>query len=123
MTRWLVFRDWSLRWKMAALIIAASLVPLVVAAFLDIQQARTDLLSHASSLLTARGDQLADRINTFTADYSSAAVKFAHLPRVVDFGKSRSSDFAIWEPQIREVFSAHLSTDPNLWSAGVLDMS
>jgi hypothetical protein len=40
MTKLLRFMDWPLRAKMAALLVGASLLPLAVAAFIDIREAR-----------------------------------------------------------------------------------
>jgi hypothetical protein len=50
--------DWPLRAKMAALLVAASLLPLAIAAIIDIRKARERLLENTETLLAARGDRL-----------------------------------------------------------------
>jgi len=52
------FMDWPLRARMAALLVVTSLIPLGIAAMVDVSEARQRLLATTARLLAARGDQL-----------------------------------------------------------------
>jgi hypothetical protein len=74
------FRDWPVRRKIVALLIAASLIPLSVSATLQLRQARARLRGTVAELLAARADQLARQIETFHHGYALAATRLGLLP-------------------------------------------
>src|SRR5712664_3163137 len=86
------FMDWPLRAKMAALLAVASLLPLGVAALIDIHEARERLLENTAVLLAGRGDQLVSDIDTLNRSYQRSVGRFAHLPDVVQFCLARPQD-------------------------------
>jgi PAS domain S-box-containing protein len=53
------FGDWPLRAKMAALLVAASLLPLCISTFSEVQQVRANVLDGTQQLLAAHGDRIA----------------------------------------------------------------
>jgi len=72
-----------MRAKLAALLVAASLVPLAVVTRVDMHSAENQLVASTGALLTARGDQLVSELDTFHQGYVRAAHKFARLPAIV----------------------------------------
>ncbi len=64
MAGWYRFMDWPLRAKMAALLVAASVVPLAIAFWISIGNARGDKLSSAAKQLATRSILLAGPIQT-----------------------------------------------------------
>src|SRR5882672_49868 len=117
------FMDWPLRAKMAALLVCASLLPLGAAAFIEIRDARSRLLSSEADLLAARGDQLVGELDTFHRGYQRSADRFSRLPLIVDYCKTLPTG----DDRLREVASAVLEVqpdaDPNVRGAGILDLS
>ncbi len=59
------FMDWPLRAKMAVLLVVASLLPLGVATWININEARQLLVADTGAVLAARADQLVGRIDAF----------------------------------------------------------
>ena len=72
MTISLRFADWPLRAKMAALLVAASLLPLAIWAYVDLRQDEARLLDGMKSLLEARGDQIVHELDSFHRGYQRA---------------------------------------------------
>ena len=65
---------------MAALLVAASLVPLTILAYVDLRQTEARLLDATKSLLAARGDQIAHELDNFHRGYRSSADRIATFP-------------------------------------------
>jgi hypothetical protein len=61
------FRNWPLRWKMLALLLSASAVPLAVMALIAFRNARDQVRSSAIALLEARSEQIAASVDEFNA--------------------------------------------------------
>jgi len=68
-----------MRAKMAALLVVASLLPLVAAMILDIRGARERLLANTGALLSARGDHLSDQLDAFNRSYQRSVEQFDQL--------------------------------------------
>jgi PAS domain S-box-containing protein len=83
MKGWTRFVDWPLRAKLTALLVVASLLPLIVATAIDIRDARHRALAQTEALLAARADQLVGNLDALDRVYRSAAERIAHLPNVL----------------------------------------
>jgi hypothetical protein len=70
---WSRFLDWPLRAKMAALLTVASVLPLGVAAALDIREARQRLLANTAALLAARGEQRRGELDALHRGYQRSS--------------------------------------------------
>src|SRR5882724_9353178 len=123
MKSFLRFMDWPLRAKMAALLIVAALLPLVIAAVIDIRQARQRLVASTADLLAARGDQLTNQLDAFHRTYLLSTEKFTRLPLVLQFCRARPDEVDRLRPTLGGVFDAHLGTDPNVLGLLVLDLA
>src|SRR5258708_6804880 len=97
------FVDWPLRAKMAALLVVASLLPLAIAAFIDVREAQQRLLANTSELLAARGDQLVGELDTFHRAYARAGDKLARLPTVVRFCQAEPPEVGRLKPDLRAI--------------------
>jgi len=115
------FLDWPLRLKMAALLAVASLLPLAVAATIDIRDARQRLIDSTSALLAARGDQLVGELDTFQRAYQRTAAKFARLPSVVEFCRAPEAEAARLAPRARAALLVQPTADPSIRGAALLD--
>jgi signal transduction histidine kinase/ActR/RegA family two-component response regulator len=117
------FKNWPLRIKMAMLLVAASVVPLAIAAYIDIRQTEERMLAHTGALLAARGDQLRDAFDTFHQVYLHSVVKLARLPAMVEYLQSARDGEDRLKPALNAILAVHPASDANLRGAAVLDLS
>jgi PAS domain S-box-containing protein len=117
------FMDWPLRAKMAALLVVASLLPLSIATWINIDEARSRLLANTEAVLAARGDQLVGRLDTFNSGYQRAVSRVAHLPDVMEYVRARPADFDRLKPRIRALLSVWPASDANIRGVALLDAS
>ncbi|HSS02668.1 MAG TPA: HAMP domain-containing protein, partial [Kofleriaceae bacterium] len=118
------FTDWSVRRKLIALVVAASLVPLAVATVLDIRAARVRLRTNAADLLAVHADHLQTELDVFHRAYGMSTTKLARLPVVVGLVSGRSAEdahAATADRAVREIIAAHVASDLNLRAVSVLD--
>ena len=116
------FMDWPLRAKMAALLVVASLIPLGVAALVDIREARQRLQATTSSLLAARADHLVDQLDTFHRGYQTSVDGLAQLPDVMEFCRATPHDAERLKPALRAVLDVQPATDANVRGVALLDL-
>jgi PAS domain S-box-containing protein len=114
------FVDWPLRAKMGALLVIASLLPLVVSALIDIREARQRLLENTAVLLAARGDELVGELDTFHRGYRRSVEILARLPRIVDFCRSPRSERDPLKRDVNSVLQIH-ATDKSVRGTAILD--
>ena len=123
MTALLRFMDWPLRAKMAALFVVASLLPLGVATWINIEEARERLVADTAAVLAARGDQLVGRLDTFNFGYQRSADRAARLPDVMEFFQARPADMDRLKPRLRALLNTWPASDANIRSVALLDLS
>ena len=80
MSHSLRFADWTLRTKMAALLVAALLFPIAIWAYIDLCQDEARLLGSVQSLLEARGDQIVQELDGFHRGYLRSVEQLARIP-------------------------------------------
>jgi signal transduction histidine kinase len=106
---------------MAALLMVASLLPLAVATLTNIREARTRMRAATADLLTARGDQLAQRLDTFHAAYQRSAHRIAHLPDVVKFCRADRAGTPEQNDGVRTLLEVWQSSDAHIRGIAILD--
>ncbi len=82
MAAWYRLKDWPLRIKFAALLVLASLLPLAVALWISIDNARDEHYHQAAIVLTARSDSLVGRIDALNSGYLHAVRRLAQSPTI-----------------------------------------
>ncbi len=116
------FADWPLRAKVAALLIGASLLPLIVATVLDIGDARHRLQMQTAALLAARGDQLVGALDTVNDTYLHAADRIAHVPNVQQLFATPSTEIAPADADsLHKLLKVLPDSDANVIAVGILD--
>jgi PAS domain S-box-containing protein len=115
--------DWPLRAKMAALLTVASVLPLGIAAAIDIREARQRLAANTAALLAARGDQLRGELDAFHRGYQRSAARFSRLPDVVEFCRAGESDDDRLRRAVRGILDVQPASDANVRGVAVLDPS
>src|SRR5438270_9022186 len=78
-------RDWPLRRKALALLLAATALPLVITGALEFRMARDQMRTMAIERLQARAGELAGEVDDFNASLLRSASQLALLPRVADY--------------------------------------
>jgi len=112
------FTDWSVRRKLIALLVAASLVPLTVAAVLDIRAARARLRANVAEQLAAHADYLRLQFDAFHLSYEVSIAKLARLPSVVALVGPEGHAAAA---AVRDFIGVQVGVDPGVRGVGVLD--
>jgi signal transduction histidine kinase len=115
------FADWPVRRKLIALVVAASMVPLAVAATLDIRAARARLREASEGVLAARGDQLRAELDAFHRGHQRAIGLVAALPTVVAVCAAAGEEVVVERAAARAALDAYVAADDRVVAAGVLD--
>ena len=96
----------------------ASLIPLGLAAILDIREARQRLIGNASALLGARADQLAREIDAFNFTYRSAALVLCKVPTLPEYAKTMDPQHRL---AVEGLLAALPKNNPEVWGVALLD--
>ncbi|HWL62534.1 MAG TPA: ATP-binding protein [Steroidobacteraceae bacterium] len=122
MSAWFRFNDWPLRARIVALLVAASLVPLGIATWISVSNARTDLYQNTARLLQARAEMMARRIDALNDDHVRIARVLAiSSPAAIEQLAGPQQDAA----RTRDVLHAQLdrlaTVDRNISAMSLLD--
>jgi len=116
------FNDWPLRGKLAVLLVLSAILPLAIAAIVNILEARERMLDQAGALLTARGDELVQQLDTFNRGYQLGVRKLARLPEVVEFLETPAAAQQP-APALRSILEIQPAVDPSIRVAALLDIA
>ena len=117
------FIDWPLRVKLAALLVVASLVPLLVATYIDIRAAREQSLASTAALLAARGDHLVGELDAFNLGYQRSTDRLAHLPDVLAFCQGTGTETRGLEVDARAALGVWPRSASEIRGVAILDPS
>jgi PAS domain S-box-containing protein len=115
--------DLHLRAKMALLFVAASLLPLVVSAFIDIRQSRAQLLDSDKALLRAGGEQIARELDEFNRARQQSVSRIASYPETAAFCLADSARRASALSSVNALLATFPATDSAIGGAALLDRS
>ena len=118
---WFRFADWPLRAKMAALLVAASLLPLAIWAYIDLQQDRARLLSGMENLLQARGDQIVRELDGFHRGYQRSVDRIARFPDSAAYCAATPEGRAARQGGLLALLSVFPTSDAGIRGAALLD--
>jgi signal transduction histidine kinase len=121
MKRWLRFRNWSVRAKLAALLTAASVLPLALSAYLDVQSIRQSRVRDAHELLGARAEQLAREIDGIQLGYLRGTQRVALQPALQDYCSAPPADRPRLAARVQGLFGAFPRTDPGVRGMALID--
>jgi PAS domain S-box-containing protein len=117
------FADWPVRAKLAALLVAASLLPLVVWAYVDLRQDQARVLDGMKKVLEARGDQIVQELDGFHRGYRRSVDRLARFPDTAAYCAADQSQRAASREKMLGVLAVHPASDPGIRGAAVLDSS
>ncbi len=115
------FRDWSVRAKLAALLIAASLAPLTLSAYLDLQDERRHRIRELQQLLAARGEQLAREFDSIHTGYLRSTQRVALQPALLDYCRTPAADRTAPGARVHGIFSTFPRSDPQIRGVALID--
>lgn len=114
-------RNASLRARLAALLIVASVLPLGISAFVDIREMRQQRINDAQALLTARADQIARELDSVHKSYQRSTVRVANLPAVQTYCEASQAERAIHQERLQGIFGTFNKSDPAIRGMALID--
>lgn len=117
------FRNWSVRTKLAFLLVATSLLPLGISAYIDVLDVRQQRLHEAQNLLTARADQIASELDSVHLGYLRSTQRVANQPAVQTYCTVPSAGRAQHEARLLGIFGTFPKSDPAIHGMALLDAS
>jgi signal transduction histidine kinase/CheY-like chemotaxis protein len=124
MSAWFRFVDWPLRAKIVALLVAASLVPLGIATWISLGNARADRLDNTEKLLRARAEMLVRRIDAQNNGYTRIANLLALSAPEAIVQASGTTEAALGiRARVQSQLQLWTRIDPSVWGVSLLDSS
>ena len=106
-----------LRWKMLALILLVSALPLAITAMMEWREASALIDRSATALLQANAEDVAGDIDTFNEGFRRSAERLAQLPAMTRFASQPAGN----QPEVVELIRTFADTDPRIEAIAVLD--
>jgi PAS domain S-box-containing protein len=110
-----------LRSRVAALLVAASLLPLVVSAFIGIQHSREQLLDSTKNLLRSGAERVARELDEFHRGRLQSVSRLASFPDTTSFCFADAARRAEMLPAIVRTLTTFPTSDPSIGGAALLD--
>ncbi|HWT85303.1 MAG TPA: HAMP domain-containing protein, partial [Myxococcales bacterium] len=117
------FRDWPLRSKLLALLVAGSALPLAVTTLLESRSAGALIHKSTIALLAARADQLAENLDEFHASFRRANQRLAALPQIIRFCKVAPAERERFQQDLEATLADYARTDARTHLLALLDPS
>jgi len=118
----LLLRNWSLRAKLAALLIVASVLPLGISAFIDIREMRQQRIQDARDLLAARADQVARQIDSIHHGYWNSTARVANQPAVQAYCAAAPDKRGEHSARLLGIFGTFNKSDPHIHGVAAIDL-
>ena len=115
--------EWSLRARLAMLLVLVSLVPLIVGAYIDIRQAQARLLDGMQQVLQARADHLVGELDGFHRAHQRSVDRLARFPGTVAFCAGDADRQSALRGAMSGMLSTFPASDPAVGGAALLDRS
>ncbi|WP_298234160.1 hybrid sensor histidine kinase/response regulator [uncultured Azohydromonas sp.] len=114
-------RRWPLNTKIAALLVAASMLPLALAAWIDLRQAQQRLLESSARVVQARTAQLADALDDFNRGHQLLAASLARLDQVRAFCAADERARAGTRAALQRLLAVFVDKEAGVESAALVD--
>lgn len=105
---------------MVVLLLLASLLPLVLGAYLSIRETQARLFDDLSQLLQARADQVGRELEAFHASHVRSADRIARFPAVEAFCTADPSQRAAYQGEVRGLLGAYTGGDGPINGAAIV---
>lgn len=114
-------RNWSVRTKLAGLMLAASLLPLAISAYLDIRENRARLIAGTQDVLAARADQITREFDSTHAGYARAVQRLAAFPDTAAYCAASGRSRVALQERVSGILATFPASDADIRGAGVID--
>lgn len=115
--------DLRLRTRLAALLVAASLLPLALSAVIGIRHSQEQLLDSTKSLLHSGTEQIARELDEFHRGRLQSVERIARFPEAMAFCLGDAARHADAAPALVRLLSTFPASDPSIAGAALLDRS
>jgi len=115
--------DLRLRTRLAALLVAASLLPLALSAFIGIRHSQSQLLDSTKSLLRSGTEQIARELDEFHRGRLQSVERIALFPEAVAFCLADTARHADAAPALVRLLATYPASDPSIAGAALLNRS
>jgi len=115
--------DLRLRTRLAALLVAASLLPLALSAFIGIRHSQAQLLDSTKSLLRSGAEQIARELDEFHRGRLQSVGRLARFPETTAFCLADAARRAETAPALAGLLSTFPASDSGISGAALLDRS
>ncbi|CAN5410761.1 hypothetical protein BH11PSE7_BH11PSE7_24310 [soil metagenome] len=116
-------RHWSLRAKLAALLIAASVLPLALSAVIEIKDIRGVRIADAQAFLTARAEQLVHEFDGAHQAYLRSTDRVANLPAMQAYCVATPAGRLAEKARLLGIFGTFHKSDPAIHGMALIDNS
>ena len=113
------FGDWPLRWKMLALIVMISALPLALTAAMEWRESSGLIDSSTEALLKASADGVGSGLDSLNGGFQRSAARLARQPAVARF--CEHPDDPATGHHVAEVLASYVASDARLRGIAVLD--
>ena len=114
---------WTLRARLATLLVLASLVPLGIGAYSEIRQTQALLLDGMKQVLQARADELVRGVDSFHRAHQRSVDRLAHAPDSKAFCAGDASRQTALHGAMSGLLATFPASDPAIGGAALLDRS
>jgi PAS domain S-box-containing protein len=116
--------DWPLRAKMAALLLASSLLPLVLATWISIYETRQRMLADTEALLASNGERLADHLDAYQKGYLRSVNQLSNLSVVSRYCEAKDvAERAKHSQDVSRIMEVWLASDANIRGVAMLNLA
>jgi hypothetical protein len=121
MKSWLNVRHWPLRLRIVLLLFVSSMLPLAIVGYIEFHYARAAVLKSTAELLTARGDEVAGKLDAFHKLYQLASERLARLPDIVRYVDTPAVARQKLAPAARGILDVWRESDAHIRGLTILD--
>ena len=112
--------DWPLRWKMQALILLVSALPLAITALVEFRESSSLIEANTGALLQAKADGIGGSLDEFHHSFDRAGHRLAAMPLLARF-LGNPAQRATAGTDINEVLASYTASDPRLYGGAIFD--
>ena len=106
-----------LRWKMLALIVMVSALPLAITAVMEWRETSALIDNSTAALLQANAEDVAGDVDSFNEGFRRAVERLAQLPALTRFAGHPEGNL----PEVSDLLRIFATTDPRIEAIAVLD--
>ncbi|HEX7261947.1 MAG TPA: hypothetical protein VF258_09040, partial [Luteolibacter sp.] len=108
---------------MAALLLVVSLLPLVLATWINIRETRQRMLADTEALLASNAERLTDHLDACQKGYLRSVNQLSNLPDVRRYCEAKEVERSNHSEDVRRIMEVWLASDANIRRVAMLDLN